>query len=510
MSALLDTPQFNERQRTALREQLQKALERIPTDGSPVDWTDVYIPVSHWQALDPQRMVVEGMRGAGKSFWTGVLTNLELLKVLGRQEIGFDLRQALSNIQQSYKIALDAGFSEKTFPKSNELEQLLALPGVKAETIWMVAILRLFPMDAELGMPVSEDKYDQWTAPVVWAGLNPARLSNGLAFLDQQLVERRQTALVVIDAIDRASHDLSQVSAMGAGLLRVLLELRFAKGLRIKAFFREDVLSRASPSVVDASKLLNNKVVLQWSQSELYGLAFYRIAQHSTTFREQFRQITGGQWKQDEAQRYVCSLASDAKTQKLFWRALVGDYMGKVATKGHSFPYIFNHLSDGLGRVAPRIFLVALREALMSTTAQKSETDRVIYHEAIKDGVRTASTARVTELKDEYAWIDPALQCIHAQRETVPIDRTALERIWLANHAAVLNQIESMRSTALIPWRSEADNATKIESLRTTLDQIGVIKSRMKGDCERIEIPDIYRLAYKIGRKGGISTNKKI
>lgn len=510
MITLFDTPQFNERQRTALREQLQKALQRIPTDGSPVDWTDVYIPTSHWQALDPQRMVVEGMRGSGKSFWTGVLTDLKLLKELGRQEIGLDLQQALSNIQQSYKIALDAGLTEKTFPESNELEKLLALPGVKAETIWMVAILRLFPVDSELGMPASTDEYDQWTSPVAWAGLNPARLSNGLAFLDQQLEQSRQTALVVIDAIDRASHDLSQVSAMGAGLLRVLLELRFAKGLRIKAFFREDVLSRASPSVVDGSKLLNNKVVLEWNQSELYGLAFYRIAQHSTTFREQFKQITGSTWKQDGAQRYVCNMASDAKTQKLFWRALVGDYMGKVATKGHSFPYIFNHLSDGLGRVAPRIFLVALRAALTSTIDQKLEIDRVIHHEAIKDGVRTASTARVTELKDEYAWIDPALQCIHAQKETVPIDRTTLERIWMANDAGVLSEIEAMRSNALIPWRSEAGNAAKIESLRTTLDQIGVIKSRMKGDCERIEIPDIYRLAYKIGRKGGISTNKKV
>lgn len=510
MSSLFVTPQFTERQRNTLREQLEKALARIRTDGSPEDWADVYIPPSHLQALDPQRMVVEGMRGSGKSFWTGVLTNPEFRKELGAQDIGFDLKQALLSIQQSYRIALDAGTQGTAFPNSDELKQLLALPGVKSETIWMVAILRLFPVDAELGMPVSTDKYDAWTAPVAWAGLNPARLSNGLALLDQQLAQNRQTALVVIDAIDRASNDLSQVSAMGAGLLRVLLEFRFAKGLRIKAFFREDVLSRASPSVVDGSKLLNNKVVLQWNQSELYGLAFYRMAQHSPAFREQFRQITGFTWRQDRVQRYVCDQASNPDTQKLFWRALVGDYMGKAATKGHSYPYIFNHLSDGLGRVAPRIFLVALREALTSTNSQYAEKPYVIYPEAIKDGVRKASSDRVEELKTEYLWIDPALNCIRAQKETVPIDRATLESIWLANGAAVLNEIDAMRSEALIPWRSDAGNVAKIESLRTTLDQIGVIKSRMKGDCERIEIPDIYRLAYRIGRKGGISTNKKI
>jgi hypothetical protein len=510
MSSLFDAPQFNERQRNTLREQLEKALSRIRTDGSPDDWADVYIPPSHLQALDPQRMVVEGMRGSGKSFWTGVLTNREFRRELGAQAIGFDLKQALSSIQESHRIALDVGTQGTAFPNSAELTQLLALPGVKPETIWMVAILRSFPVDSELGMPVSTDKFDAWTAPVAWAGLNPARLSNGLTLLDQQLAQSRQIALVVIDAIDRASNDLSEVSAMAAGLLRVLLELRFAKGLRIKAFFREDVLSRASPSVVDGSKLLNNKVVLQWNQSDLYGLAFYRMAQHSPAFREQFRQITGYSWRQDSAQRYVCDQASNPEMQKLFWRALVGDYMGKAATKGHSYPYIFNHLSDGLGRVAPRIFLVALREALTVTAGQYAEKPYVIHHEAIKDGVRKASTDRAEELKTEYEWIEPALSCIRAHKETVPIDWATLEPIWLANNAAVLNEIEAMRNTALIPWRSDAGNAVKIESLRTTLDQIGVIKSRMKGDCERIEIPDIYRLAYKIGRKGGISTSKKI
>ena len=510
MSTLFDTPKFNKNQRERLREQLEKSLESISTDGRTDAWADVYIPTSHLQALDPQRMIVEGMRGSGKSFWTGVLTNSEFRQVLGAQEIGIDLKQALNRITDSYRIALDAGSNGSNFPQGNELGKLLELPGVTPEAIWMVAILRLFPMDAALGMPNSTDIYDAWTSPVTWAGLNPARLSKGLALLDQQLTQSNQTVLVVIDAIDRASHDLSQVSAMGAGLLRVLLELRFAKGLRVKAFFREDVLSRASPSVVDGSKLLNNKVVLKWDQAELYGLAFYRIAQHSTTFRTQFKQITNLTWRQDTAQRYVCNEANNSDTQKLFWNALVGDYMGKVPTKGHSYPYIFNHLSDGLGRVAPRIFLVALREALKSTITNHPEKLYVIYPEAIKDGVRTASTARVNELKDEYAWIDPALQCIHTEREAVPIDRTTLENMWLANDAAVLNEIEGMRSTALIPWRKDAGNTAKIESLRTTLNQIGVTKSRMKGDCERIEIPDIYRLAYKIGRKGGISTNKKI
>ena len=117
--------------------------------------------------------------------------------------------------------------------------------------------------------------------------------------------------------------------------------------------------------------------------------------------------------------------------------------------------------------------------------------------------------ARVTELHEEYQWIDPALQCVKDQQKTVPIDKNDLEKIWLKNNAAVLHTIEAMRDKALIPWPGGASNSEKIEYLRTTLEQIGIVKSRLKDGGERIELPDIYRLAYKIGQYGGIRTHKK-
>lgn len=508
MNSAIEVYALNPRQRSILREQLLKALQNIPTDGSTSDWSDVYVPVSHLQALHPDRMVVEGMRGAGKSFWTGVLVNSDLRRELGNQLLGIDLKAALASITQSHAIALDIPTAASTFPSISELPQLLALPGVTPETIWSVAILRLFPVDPLLEMPPSTDTYNLWHAPIAWAGRNPGRVARALDILDQRLVSTNEIALVVFDALDRVSHDLAEVSSITAGLLRVMLNLRFAKGLRLKAFIREDILIEAGASVVDGSKLLNNKVKLQWTQSDLYGLAFYRIAQHSPNFRTQFERIAKTAWKMN-AGRFQCSAADEPTTQKLFWRALVGDYMGKAATKGHSYPYIYNHLSDGLGRVAPRIFLTALHAALESSSKQYPDKPYVIYHEAIKDGVREASNARVNELREEYQWIDPALQCIKDQQKTVPIDRSELENIWLKNDASVLDIIESMRDKALIPWRSGASNSEKIDQLRTTLEQIGIIKSRLKVGGERIELPDIYRLAYKIGRHGGISTKKK-
>ena len=502
-----DPTQFTARQRSDLRAQLHKALQSIQTDGATDNWSDVFVPTSHLQALNPERMVVEGMRGAGKSFWTGVLANPSLLKALSSQPLGTDLKEALHSLKYSYAIALDNP-SKSNFPSTSDLQGLLTLPGVTPEIIWCTAILMLFEIDPSLGMPKSTDPYDLWTIPIAWAGKNAGRVARALELLDARFIKNKETALVVFDALDRVSHELTEVSRITAGLLRVMLNLRFAKGLRLKAFIREDVLAQAGASVVDGSKLLDSKVTLQWSQADLYGLAFYRIAQHSPAFRNHFSRLVGSSWSLVN-DRYQSDAAEEPEKQKILWRALVGDYMGNAATKGHSYPYIYNHLSDGLGRVAPRTFLTALRGALESAIRQYAERPQVIYHDAIKDGVRDASTARVIELRDEYKWIDPALGCIKEQQKTVPIDNMELERIWRKNNSSVLETIEAMRDRALIPWRTGASDAERIEQLRATLEQIGIVKSRQKDGTERIELPDIYRLAYKIGRHGGIPTHKK-
>ena len=499
-------------QRLNLRGQICKALQNTATDGSQADWAEVYIPEGHLQALDPRRMVVEGMRGSGKSFWTGVLTQPKLREALQNQLIGIDLKEALANITESHAVALDggAGTVAGSFPNSSELPQLLRLPGVTAETIWRVATLRLFlPIDPALGMPLSHDPYDPWSIPIAWAGQHPERIVRAIEMLDQRWVAKGTSALVVFDALDRVSHDLSDVERMAAGLLRFMLDLRFAKGLRVKAFFREDVLTRASPSVVDGAKLLNQRAKLHWEQADLYGLAFYRLAQEAPAFRQIFNRLTGFAWRKDRWHRYQCDKASDPSVQKIIWQALVGDYMGKTPHRGKAYPYIFKHLSDGWGRVAPRAFLIALKEAAQSAKDSYADKPYVIYPEAIKDGVREASQARVEELKTEYAWIAPALQCIKQQQKTVPIDRTVLEDIWLDNGAEVLEQIEAMRAIALIPWHTDAPNSTRIKNLYDTLVGIGILQSRLKNGNERVELPDIYRLAYKIGRHGGISTKKR-
>src|SRR5207237_9774316 len=59
---------------------VREALERLPEVASkedlfPPDEATIYVPRLHTKALSPDVSVVEGMRGAGKSWWTAVLAD---------------------------------------------------------------------------------------------------------------------------------------------------------------------------------------------------------------------------------------------------------------------------------------------------------------------------------------------------------------------------------------------------------------------------------------------------
>ncbi len=501
---------FSSRVRDNLREQLSKALPSVDRAGLAQDWQSVYVPQAHLRALSPRSMVVEGMRGSGKSFWTSVLASQDMRSNLINENLDGQFRDEMSAITQTHVIALDQTSSHALFPNPPTLNGLLMREGITPELIWQVALLRLFPIDPQLGMPLSADKFDPWTPVMKWAQANAGRVARAVDLLDEELSAGGQASLVVIDALDRVSGEFHLVTQMTSGLLRVMVQLRFAKALHLKAFLREDILSRAGPSVVDGSKILNNKASLEWTQVDLYGLLCHTLLQYSGagTVRSTFEKMTK---TKVQSRNGVYSSASirEGTSQEMFWITLVGDYMGRTATKGHSYPYMFNHLADGKGRVAPRTFLAAAAFAIYNTQESYADKQHVIHHEAIRDGVRHASDSRRRELEEEYKWVSPALQAIKDAGKTVPIDLKELQQTWGMKNGQVIAAIEKLRGTALLPWQEQTPPEDKVRLLHETMEQIGVIKIRQRQGVERVELPDIYRLAYRIGRPGGIATQQK-
>ena len=105
-------------------------LTSVPAEPSQFDRVQpqfVYVPASHRRALDPDAMVVSGIRGAGKSFWWHAL-------------LDDALRGAIINV--SLKVTAGFGLgAAPTWPDKDELAQMIA-EGFRADTVWKAVILR--------------------------------------------------------------------------------------------------------------------------------------------------------------------------------------------------------------------------------------------------------------------------------------------------------------------------------------------------------------------------------
>jgi hypothetical protein len=491
------------------RDAFAKTMANLRPDSPPETWKDVFVPPTHYKALHPQTMLVEGMRGAGKSFWTKVLHDTALRNSLAQSNTDVRLKAELQRITDCKALLWDKTDSQD-LPDQISVTRWLSNPDFEPMLFWAVVVLAQFEIDPALGMPVS-DPFEPWKARVEWAQGNPERVTRAIKLLDSKFTAAGETVLVVIDGLDRVSTRFAHTQSLMRGLFQLLLEFRYAKGLRFKVFVREDILSNAAATVSDASKIINEKVTLDWTQQDLFGLAFHTIAQEEGTFRRRYEEISAISGK-SVGERWDHPELLNAVTQEKFWVWLAGPYMGNTATKGHTYSWIFKHLADGKGRISPRTFLLAVKESLTVTQHNYAAHEFIIHHEAIRDGVRLASNARVGELDNEYHWVRQAVEIIQTKGRTVPIDWTDLRSIWMSNKASgadTVSLIEKQQANALIPWESDSDWDTKVNALRDTMSNIGVLQLRERQSVLRIDLPDIFRLAYKIGRNGGIAVNRK-
>jgi hypothetical protein len=486
-------------------------MDSLRGDSEPEGWSDVFVPAGHYKALHPQTMLVEGMRGAGKSFWTKVLSDRALRQNLAASTTEDWLQSELEKLTDCKAILWDAthGADHQSRPDPVTVNRWLSDPTFEPKIFWALIVLLQFPIDPRLGLP-EMDPFDPWRSRMTWAQENPARISTALQLLDQSLVANGEVTLVAIDGLDRVSTRFADTQKLMRGLFQLLLDFRYAKGLRFKVFVREDILTHAAATVSDASKLMNEKVTLDWSQQDLFGLAFHYLAQKSLAFRTRHKSATGSSWKRVH-DRWENAMLLDASLQEKFWIWLASPYMGNTPTKGHTYSWIGKHLGDGKGRISPRTFLAAIKESLAESVKSHPNHFHILHHDAIRQGVRVASENRVQELDNEYIWVRSAIQAIKVAGKTVPMDWATLRMLWRTGKPGVVSQIEDKHSerNALIPWDETAGTDDKIVALRDTMENIGVLQIRLRSGVDRVDLPDIYRLAYKIGRAGGIAVTRK-
>lgn len=478
----------------------QALLEAIPAELFqsgllPLALRHLYMPPAHARALNPDNMLVVGIRGAGKTAWWQALLEPRTFEVVAR---------ALRDAQLGGTWTVTPGFGSSTgfeggpferFPDKGVLRELLEL-GHEGREIWLSVVLhQVGGLDPAL---------KTWRERVAWVASHREAASRLLDTHDRTLAELGARHLVLFDAMDRTADRREDRRQLLAGLLSLALDLRVTRAIRVKVFVRPDMLDAAVRGFPDASKVLQDKVELRWAPKDLYGLLWQRLGNTSPK-DAWFRAASAGsnpltEWRQEgEIWRIPMNLQVPERQRDLL-HEITGPWMGREARRGIPYTWLPNHLADGHGQVSPRSFLKALRQAAEDSQGRYPNHPWALHYESIKRGVAEASTIRVHEIEEDHPWVRMLLEPLRGLK--VPCAREEVFSLW-----QVVDVRPQIERAAASPRQEDGFYASPAhleegpDGLLRDLRDIGILIFEPDG---RLNLPDVYRVGYGLLRKGGV------
>lgn len=457
-------------------------------------WNRVLTVRDHEGALDPRRALVIGDRGTGKSFWTGAL-----LSPAGRERLATVYpRLGLEKLD----VALGFGSDEFTaeHPVAGELVSLMAA-GFDPEAIWRAVILASAPE----GLVPAELQVKDWEKRVAWVAQDPALRRGHFVELDRALAGQGKRLLIIFDALDTLAAKWDDIARLMRGLLQVSLFLRSSKSIFAKLFLRPDMADDPTLwAVGDSSKLRYDEVTLVWARKDLYALLIQSLANHESTSAAVaeyvFERFSVNLSRRSDRFEVPDQLLESEGEQQKFFALLAGNFMGANATKGRTYTWVPNHLANARGYAAPRSFLYALAVAAESSKSTTTALDVG----GIQEGVRQASKIRMSELREDYRWIDTIFRPLKDM--LVPVERGEVVKRWREQKvvAGVYREMDKDQSGRYLPpprVNTRLDDASTHAALIETLDHLGIVETTADG---RLNMPDLFRLAAGVKRKGGV------
>jgi hypothetical protein len=482
---------------------VRRAFDSLPQESAHLAtnaprWAEVFTPNDHQGALDPDRSVVVGDRGTGKSFWSSVLINPPIRNLVAQRypRLGLD------------RVDGRLGFSDAemkaTHPGRAEIATIIKA-GHTAEDLWRAVFLRFAP-EPPAGIPASSSG---WKPVVDWVATDPGRRNSEFRAMDQVLAKAGTTYVLVVDALDVIADEWAAIRVQLEGLIKVALAVRALHSVRMKLFIRPDMADdRRLWEVGDASKLRHSEVMLAWRRRDLYGLLWTVLAnspddpdsQGAAGFRNHCAQFFDSKFEyQNDSWRPRQRLVEDEDRQQEVFRALAGDYMGAGPTKGDTYKWVTNHLSDAAGFAAPRSFLLAMKEGAVQTKSQETVLDKT----GIESGARSASKVRVEELSEDYRWMDTVLKAMEGL--IVPLTEEDLVVRWKQRRTiAALKNLAGGRDRRFIPPGAVLETRDENEAYTKLIEQLMRLKVFFSLSDGRINMPDLFRLQANVKRKGGM------
>jgi hypothetical protein len=455
---------------------------------------EIFTPDQHANALDPNTPVVVGARGAGKSFWAGVLgqDDTRAETATAYPNLGLDrliVIPGYSGIPDDRSIS--AKIVDARIPRGSETD--------RAADFWQAVIMRA----AVRALNPSEEPQSIRE----FMERDPEDTAKTLKSLDARYAESGRTLLVTFDALDTLSREWVRSSLLVDALFEVVWSLRARRSIKAKIFIRPEQLNDETLRFVELPKLRSGRVELEWNQVNLYGLLYWRLSEMSDVkARGSFYSLLqegGVAIPSDHVQkRRRWPLLTDKDTQKPLMERLAGLYMGRGSKKGGTYDWPYKHLGDAGGQVTPRSFIKLFVEAAKYGSAP---AQTVISAEGIRHGLREASKVRIDQLGLEYKWVRRALAPLAGV--TVPCERETIFARWSeSNTIETILEAASDEQQGFLPPFPLPSKGNELELLAGAMQRIGVLSYREDG---RIDIPDLFRVAALMLKKGGTPPRQK-
>lgn len=467
-----------------IREAIVEALPLTTSNyGEVPNLRNVYIPPAHSKALRLECNLVIGARGVGKSFWTAALSDSTLRASL------------TSEVKELEQTDVYIGFGSKpnidAYPDKDTFARLLK-SGHTPYDIWRSVVVHWLCSLTGNVFPTASLR-----ETVVWVEENPESVARLTQQADQMLQTTERFGMIVFDALDRSSDDWTEMDNIVRDLLRVVLWLKSFTRLHAKVFLREDQANRTITNFPDASKLLATKEILTWELHDLHGLLWQMLCnaegESGKTLRAVYKAVRGLKPRALDGVFYIAGeVKRDSAAQRALFEALAGPWMGSGPNRGVPYVWSVSHLADGHGRTSPRSFLAAIRQAAEHSGEKYQSHLYPLHYESIKSGVQKASEIRVNEMAEDYPWVTGVMRPLKGL--TVPCEFSIIAASWAQNSTSDL-----FRGTLQELLPQHADRGW--EGVRKDLERIGIFETMKDG---RVNLPDLYRVGFGLGRRGGV------
>lgn len=473
-------------------EEAREALAGLPEGTSHGDQPapeQVYLPRSHLKAMQPDSLLVTGMRGAGKTFWWGALQNSAVRQLVSQQ-------MPRSPVSETTVVRTGFGVKPATdeYPSKDVLQQLIS-GGFEPRMVWRsIQAWQIAQSDHSLRQHTS------WQGRADYVRRNPENIDRLFQDRDSEFEKIGAYFVILFDALDRCADDWKEMYRAIRGLLQTALEMRAYRRLRVKVFLRSDQVDESEVAdFPDASKVLSSSVELSWPRRELYGLLWHYLVNGTsgTRFREFLGAENGSEIIAGEQQIFAVprTIFKEEKQREKF-HVIAGQWMGRGPKRGFPYTWIPNHLADTEGRVSPRSFLAALRKAAEDTEDEHPEHVRALHYDSIKRGVQEASTIRVSEIQEDYPWVHRVLTPLEGM--VVPCTFDDIAARWDSEGVLEVLTEEAGQNEVKLPPRHIVAGP---EGVRLDLESLGIFLRLRDG---RVNIPDVFRVGYGLGRRGGV------